>query len=146
MNQEIYTAGMDSHSNTTNHVVHTVLRFLWLLRRRKSIVLGSLALAGVLGMLYFTTATRVYEAKAQILVRYSQPDSVSVQMMADRNTQDQMATFERLLTSNVILNRALGLLETLPPEIPRTATREEALEQLREMLSARRFAARASSN
>ena len=40
------------------------------------------------------------------------------------------------MTSAVVLERALTMLEMLPPEIPRTSTREDAIEELREMLNA----------
>ncbi len=99
--------------------------------------MASIAVSMILGFVYFGLSPRVFQAKAQILVRHSQSDSSSVQMMADRNTQDQMATFERLLKSTVVLERAIGDLDCLPPEISRSATLEEALDELRDMLGAR---------
>ena len=133
MTQDTHHLGGDRMSAATNNVVHTVMRFLWLLRRRKAYVLGAIGICMILGAIYFTTSTRVYQAKAQILVRQSQTDSSSVRLMADRNTQDQMATFERLLKSTVVLERALANLDRLPPEIPRSATLEDALEEMRDM-------------
>ena len=134
MNQEQQLLA-EERSNTTSHVVHSVLRFLWLLRRRKSIVLAILAASIVLGIIYFGAAPRVYQAKAQILVKQSQ-DPMSAQSANSSNTQNEMATWERLMTSAVVLERALAMLEILPPEIPHTSTREDAIEEMREMLNA----------
>ncbi|MEM7312507.1 MAG: Wzz/FepE/Etk N-terminal domain-containing protein, partial [Planctomycetota bacterium] len=90
MNQEMQLLA-DERSNSTSHVVHSVMRFLWLLRRRKTIVLAILAASIVLGIIYFGAAPRVYQAKAQILVKQSQ-DPMAAQAASNSNTQNEMAT------------------------------------------------------
>lgn len=121
--------------NAPGSVIHAVMRFVWLLRRRKSIVFSVVAVCGLIGLLYFATATRVYRSNAQVVVRLSQPDS-TVTLGADRSTQDQMATFQRLFTSAVVLNGALDKMSQLPPEIDLDDTREQAIDKLRKIVVA----------
>jgi polysaccharide biosynthesis transport protein len=87
-----------------------------------------------LGGLYFATAKRIYQAESQMIVRHSQSDDESVSVSADRATQDQMATFQKLVTSSEILGRALDRLEKLPPEIKPKLSREEAIEVLKRLV------------
>lgn len=120
---------------STPSAVHSVVHFLYLLRRRKPILFAVMAIALGLGGLYFVTAKRIYQAEAQMIVRHSQSDDESVSVSADRATQDQMATFQKLVTSSEILGRALDRLERLPPEIKPRHSREEAIDILKRLVT-----------
>lgn len=132
MTQEANSTTLPIDSYMGGSVIHSLLHFLWLLRRRKTVVFGSLAVCGMLGMLYYATAARIYRAEAQVVVRLSQPENSTVTLGADRSTQDQMATFQRLFTSAVVLNGGLDKMSQLPPEISPQDTRERAIDLLRE--------------
>ena len=133
MTQDVASIVLPNEINAPGSVVHAVMRFLWLLRRRKSIVFTVVAVCGLIGLLYFATATRVYRSNAQVVLRLSQPDA-TVTLGADRSTQDQMATFQRLFTSAVVLNGALDKMSQLPPEIDLDDTREQAIDELRKII------------
>ena len=113
MTQEITSVIVPGDSYMGGSIVHSLLHFVWLLRRRKGVVIGSLAICGLLGMLYYATAARIYRAEAQVVVRLSQPENSTVTLGADRSTQDQMATFQRLFTSAVVLNGGLDKMSQL---------------------------------
>ena len=51
-----------------SQAVYAVIRFLRILRYRKRYVLIAIAIFGVLGGLYYFTATRIYAAKASLQV------------------------------------------------------------------------------
>ena len=89
-----------------------MVQFLLAVRRRKSIVVTSLLAAGLLGGVYYGTATRYYGAGAQILVMGSGSDGRSVSATPDGARQhDSMPTFESLLTSAKVVEGAVKLLE-----------------------------------
>jgi succinoglycan biosynthesis transport protein ExoP len=135
MTQDASSIVLPNELHAPGSVIHAMVRFLWLLRRRKSIVFTVIAVCGLLGVLYFATAPRVYRSNAQVVVRLSQPDA-TVTLGADRSTQDQMATFQRLFTSAIVLNGALDKMSQLPPEIELEDTREQAIDELRKIVVA----------
>ena len=53
--------------DSTAQTIRQAVRFLRVLWHRR-ILYGTLALCGMLGGLYYATATRIYEAEAQLLV------------------------------------------------------------------------------
>ena len=132
MNQDADQLMIANQPHAHGGVVHSMLQFLWLLRRRRSLVIASLAISTMLGVLYYATAARIYRAGAQVVVRLSQPDSATANIGADRSTQDQMATFQKLFTSAVVLNGGIDRMTELPPEIDIQDSREKAIETLRE--------------
>ncbi len=135
MNPDTAPVVLPNDIRAPGSVVHALMRFLWLLRRRRAIVLSVTAACVLLGVAYFCLATRVYRSRAQVVVRLSQPDA-TVTFGADRSTQDQMATFQRLFTSAVVLNGALDKMTELPPEIKMDDTREQAIDALRKLIVA----------
>ncbi len=132
MTQEVTSVVVPGDSYMGGSIVHSLLHFLWLLRRRKAVVIVCLTVCGMLGLLYYATAARIYRAEAQVVVRLSQPENSTVTLGADRSTQDQMATFQRLFTSAVVLSGGLDKMSQLPPEISPQDTRERAIDILRE--------------
>jgi succinoglycan biosynthesis transport protein ExoP len=88
-----------------------LLRLLWL---RRTVVVTALVATGALGGLYYATAPRIYEADAQILLVDSQRESLSTSLTAGRDELTAMATYEKLLSSPLVLRSAVELLD---PEI-----------------------------
>ena len=131
-----YVTEAPASTLNTSSVVHSLMRFLWLLKRRKTVLMVSMIVSVTLGALYFATATRTFRARAAVLVRITRPDSASVTQSIDRSTQDQMATYERLVTSTVVLERTLDLLTESPPELLREMTHEQMLGRLSKMIRA----------
>ncbi len=131
-----YLADPSTPALNTGNLVHSAMRFLWLLKRRKTVLAVSMIVSMTLGGLYFATATRTYRARSAVLVRIAHPDSLSVTQSTDRSTQDQMATFERLVTSTVVLERTLALLAESPPELSAEMTHEQMLGSLNGMIRA----------
>ena len=119
MNKEPHSLPVDPPMQTASHFVHTLMRFYWTVRRRQSVVIACLGIGLLLGLLFFATATRVYEAASSLLVLKTGTESWSPNMSADRAMQDQMATYETLCTSAVVLEDALKRLPALPPEVDR---------------------------
>jgi succinoglycan biosynthesis transport protein ExoP len=136
MNQEPASPAAESKGPSTAHLVHSLMQFLRVLRHRWPIVAVTLAAAALVGGVYFLAATRVYEAKASLLVLQSGPDSLAPTMTADGQKQGMMPTFERLFTSNVVLEGALARLqqsEQMPPE-SRKAPRADWVDLMRDHL------------
>lgn len=124
------------HASHGDAAVHSLVRFFRLLYRRRAIVAYSLAIAGLLGAIYYGTATRVFTATGAVLVRQTGGEG-DVKFSADRSTYAQMATFQHLFTSRVVLEVALQNLKQLPPEISRNLSKEAAIKALRKMLTSR---------
>ncbi len=133
MTNEVANRNETNDDQTASNVVHSLVRFLWLLRRRKSVVLSAMAVAGLLGAIYFVSTARIYRAKAQVLVMQSKA-STQVEVSTGRSAQDQIETFQRLFTSRIVLESALQRVPKLPPEIGQDDTLERAIDTLRGML------------
>ncbi len=104
----------DRNGHSTTHIVHALMQFVSALRYRKNVVLTSLAVAALLGGVYYGTATRYYEADAEIMVMGSVLSGKSVSSVADGTRQQSlMGTFEQLFTSAVVVQ---GALQHLRPE------------------------------
>ena len=117
----------------SSSLVHALIRFYWVLRRRKLIVFTSLGIFGLLGVLFYASATRVYQASASLLVLKVGSDALAPTATADRSLHDQMATYERLCTSTVVLEGVIERLQVLPPEMDR-GDRSHFVDRLRELL------------
>jgi len=103
----------EEQGGSTVHLVHALAQFLGAVRYRRSVVLGALAAALLLGGLYYATATRYYGAAAELLVMQSGLDKLSTSISEGGSQQGQMLTFENLLRSAKVLEEAL---KKLPPE------------------------------
>ena len=135
MSNDLRPLPEEAVSPPSTHVLHALMGFFWVVRRKKVVVLASLGVAGLLGVLFYSTTTRVYQSKASLLVLKTGADVMSPSMSADRSMQDQMATYERLCTSAVVLEDALTRLSKIPPEV-REKPRNQWVDNLREMLAA----------
>lgn len=123
----------DTAPPPSSHILHALIRFYWVLRRKTGVLVTSLGIAGLLGLLFYATATRIYQSRASLLVLKTGVDVWSPTMTADRTMQDQMATYERLCTSAVVLQGALQRLNQLPPEVNHEL-QGRWVDQLRELL------------
>ena len=107
----------DAQHPTSAHLVHAFVRFLRVARYRKNVIIAALVAVCLLGVLYFATATRVYEAGASLLVLQTGPDVWSTSMTPEDNKHGLMPTYERLFRSDVVLKGALKQLNRSAPEI-----------------------------
>ncbi|MEO8497162.1 MAG: Wzz/FepE/Etk N-terminal domain-containing protein, partial [Planctomycetota bacterium] len=96
--------------------VQAAIRFLRVIRHRKSYVLTSLAVASLLGGLYYLTATRIYRATAQLLITQSGSDVWNTSMSAGTQQDSLILTYERLFSSAVVIDGAIERLAKLPPD------------------------------
>ena len=92
--------------------LHLLMRFLRTVRLRKHILFGTLVVTCALGLVYFMTATRLYESSAEMFV--IQADSKTDEENHDSSSaRSSMPTFQRLFTSQEVVATAIS---NLPPE------------------------------
>lgn len=92
-------------------VAHLLLRFLLAVRYRKNVVLGAIAACGLLGVLYYATATRYYAAKAAMLVTQTAPETLNTSITGEEShRRTTMPTFENVIRSAKVLEGALERL------------------------------------
>lgn len=89
------------------------MRFVRAVRFRKRVIVLCVVLSFLLGGIYYSTAPRYFESMAGLLVLQTNGGVMQDQNNNDRAVQSQMPTFQRIVTSEVVLNEAL---KTLPPE------------------------------
>ncbi|MBN2475480.1 MAG: polysaccharide biosynthesis tyrosine autokinase [Pirellulales bacterium] len=101
----------EPENKSTTHVVHALMQFLLAARYRKNVVLTALLVAGLLGGLYYFTATPYYQASASIMVMGSGSDGTSISGPPERGQQrSPMPTFESLFSKTKALQGAVPLL------------------------------------
>jgi len=101
----------ETPSPKTAHAVQSLAHFARVVRYRKVVLLGTLAVSGLLGSLYYATAPRLYQAKASLLVLQTGADVTNTAMSPEGIRQGLMPTYERLFSSNVVLEGALQYLQ-----------------------------------
>jgi len=106
----------DTEGQSSADAIHAILRFLRTAYHRKMYVISSLVVAGLLGALYYFTATRIYQADAQLLILQSGPDVWSPTMSGEASRQALIPTYERLFTSATVLEGAITELLKGPAE------------------------------
>lgn len=119
--------------------IYALLRFLQMILRRKACVASALVVAGLLGGLYYFTATRVFEATAHLLILQSGSDVWSPSMSAESNRQALIPTYERLFTTQEVLEGAVKQLLKAPAQMRidfGTLPRHKWADVLRESVSA----------
>ena len=126
-------------SSSTTHVVYAALRFLRVVRHRRTIVFTTLVVAGLLGSIYYATAKRLYQAKSSLLVFNNQPEPWKESITQDGHRQGMLPTYEELFYSTKVLNGAIALLSELPPAARIDLTpfpRNKWLDEIRDRLQA----------
>ncbi len=105
------TTGYSEHVPPTSvQLLHAILRFARIVRFRWTLIAGALLAVSLLGVLYFATVERVYQARAQLLVQQTGP-LVTTNGSADGMTQmGMLPTYERLFSSTVVLESAIQRL------------------------------------
>lgn len=120
------------------HLVHAAMRLFRVIRHRRINVISCLVAAGLLGALYYFTASQMYSARMSLMMMYQGSDDALPGTDAYR--RGMLPTYERLIYSSVVLERAAARLEQLSPEfridVERTA-RDKWVDVLRKNLSAR---------
>lgn len=87
------------------------MQFARVVRYRKGILIATLAIAAMLGSLYYSTVKRAYQAKASLLVLQTGTEVTSTAMSPEGVRQGLMPTYERLFSSAVVLEGALRYLD-----------------------------------
>jgi len=125
------------NSGTARQFVRSLIRFFWILKRRKTVVFAFTGVTCLLGALYYTTATRIFEANASLLIIETAPDVLSGALRTDTATQGLMPTNENLLKSAIVLHGAFAKLKILPPELKPNLPRHEWAKVVRGHLNTR---------
>jgi polysaccharide biosynthesis transport protein len=114
MLQEPSLAVAEPEGQSTAQILYTVIRFLLAVRYRWNVIVAALVAAGLLGGLYYATATRYYAASASLLVMCTASDVTSPSMAASGTLQQNCTpTFENLITATKVIE---GALPHLRPE------------------------------
>jgi len=92
------------------HPLQAALRFLRAVRYRKGVVIFTVAISTFLAALYYATTPRIYESAASLLVLQLGVDNWSTGMDQDRRFSNMMATHQKMLSSDAVLEEAVELL------------------------------------
>ena len=113
MLQESTAVNSEPRGDSTAHVVHALMQFLMAVRYRKNVVIAALMVAGLVGGLYYMTATPYYRSGAAILVMGSGgSDGSPVTVPADgARQQSLMRTLQNLLTRDKVVEGAVKYLQ-----------------------------------
>ena len=90
--------------------IREIVRFLYVVRARKEIVIMSLVVSCLLGGLYYITAPREYQSDASLLVMQPGGNTLTTEMSGERMARDLMPTYTDLLSSETVLKDAIGAL------------------------------------
>ncbi|MCY2988540.1 MAG: polysaccharide biosynthesis tyrosine autokinase [Planctomycetota bacterium] len=130
----------DPSGPSSADAVHAVMRFARVVLHRKTYVFSSLVLAGLLGGLYYFTATRIYQANAQLLILSTGAETWSPNMRSAGDQDALIPTYERLFSSVIVLDGAIKELVQGPSDALvdlATLPREKWVDTLRSNLSAK---------
>lgn len=98
---------------TGSHPLTEVFRFLQVVKLRRNVLLVCLAAAGVLGAIYYLTTPKIYESAAEVLVLQIGSEGLKNQgNSSQRGIQDYMPTYQKILTSDRVLD---ATIKALPP-------------------------------
>ena len=84
-----------------------VVRFYRSALRRKKIVISCVLMTSTLAAVYFVTATRLYQSRAELIVLSTGGDVVDHEGRSKSSVAAQMPNFERVLQSDRVLKQAL---------------------------------------
>jgi succinoglycan biosynthesis transport protein ExoP len=90
-------------------VVAAMARFLATIRRRKHIIISAVLFHALLGVIYYTLATRKFASTAELLIIQQKQDHLST--VGDHETsEDTMATHQKLISSPIVIQNAIKQL------------------------------------
>lgn len=110
MNQEENLRPQDFSGESTADFVVAAMRFLRVIRYRKSYIFSAMVIVGLLGALYYLTATRVYQATASLLVDRAGPEMWNSQGGSDAAREAMIPTYQLLFTKPVVIDAAIEKL------------------------------------
>lgn len=114
MHHDSQAVHSELESDSPAQFVHALIQFAMTVRYRKNIVILSVIVAMILGGLYFATATRRYQAGAELLVMQTGADKLQASVASNHNPHDGlMRTHEALIKSRAVIDQAI---QYIPPE------------------------------
>ena len=140
MMEEAADGQLEPENRSTTHIVHGLMQFAIAVRHRKGVVIAALFVTGVLGALYYVTATRYYPSTATLLVLQSGSETNSASMKQQGGVgQGLMPTFEDLISRGEVIEYAIEELRTRPANMVDLAdvAREKWVATLQRNLSAK---------
>jgi polysaccharide biosynthesis transport protein len=140
MMEEAADGRLEPENRPTTDIVHGLMQFVIAVRHRKGVVIAAVFVTGVLGVLYYATATRYYDSSATLLVLQSGSETTSAAMKQQGGAgQGLMPTFEDLISRGKVIEDAIELLRSRPANMVDLADvpREKWVAALQRNLSAR---------
>lgn len=114
MDKAVPTQVVSPSTGSMADAVHAVLAFFRVLRYRVSYIVIALLVTCLLGSLYYATSTRLYEARASLLVIPNGTDAFNPNAPVDRSQQALIPTYVQLFYEDVVLDRAVEYLADQP--------------------------------
>lgn len=109
--QEPIAAESQPAGQSAAHIVQVLMQFALAVRYRKNVMLSAFLVTGLLGGLYYATATRYYAANASLLVIQTGNDIMEPgTALQTGKQQGLMPTYEKLITMPRVLEGALRYL------------------------------------
>ena len=105
------TEQQNQESDSTAHSIRQLIRFLRVVWHRRLVIIGTLTISSMLGSLYFYTAVRIYKSEAQLLVVNTGQENLPTSMAGGRDDHAAIATYEKLVSSPLVLQSAATLLQ-----------------------------------
>ena len=127
-------------SQPTNEAVQAAARLLRIVRFRRQYILGTLAIAALLGTLYYLTAPRIYQGTASVLVTQTGGNVWNASTTPDGGHEAFIPTYVQLFDKAVVIDSALRQIAKLPPDLRidfRSRPQDKWPTVLREHLTAR---------
>ena len=140
MMEEAAEGQREPESRSTTHIVHGLMQFAIAARHRKGVVIAALFVTGVLGALYYATATRYFDSTATLLVLQSGNETNSTEMKVQGGVgQGLMPTYEGLISRSDVIEEAIEQLRERPANMVDLADvpREKWVKVLQRNLSAK---------
>lgn len=111
MMEESLTPQQRPDTESSSHIVHALVQFAIAVKHRRNIVILCVFATLVLGALYYSTATRLYSARAELVILASGDDTRSTAIAGQGGDGGGlMPTFERLITSSNVIEAAIERL------------------------------------
>ena len=99
------------NSESSSHIVHALMQFAMAIKYRKSVVMFCVFVTLALGALYYSTATRLYSARAELVILASGDETKSTGIAGQgQGGSNLMQTFERMITSANVIESAIEKL------------------------------------
>lgn len=110
MSAEHFNEDYDMPVTNAAGAIHQSLRFLRVVWHRKSTLLFTAIIVGLIGAWYASTATRYYESNASILIVQNGIDESTVSLGVNTTGQSLMPTHQRLVVCQPVLESAIKYL------------------------------------